>query len=134
MLCGISVVFNLLGDVFALVSISTSAALRAGRCLWAFNRRKPLVTSSIPAAVQRSAIAALRQRFTLRQRLRTVPNFNLSISPLYKERRCLENALPPIVFGSDYLTDAEWGRVEPIVASANSDGRNRTIDVRKNLN
>ena len=28
----------------------------------------------MPAAVQRSAIAALRQRFTLRQTLRTVPH------------------------------------------------------------
>jgi hypothetical protein len=31
----------------------------------AFNRRKPFVASSTPPAVQRSAIAASRQRFTV---------------------------------------------------------------------
>src|SRR5262249_35662169 len=44
-----------------------------GRCLEAFNRRKPLAASIIPAAVQRNAIAAFRHRFTLRQTRRTVP-------------------------------------------------------------
>jgi hypothetical protein len=72
MLCGISVVFSSLGDVFALVSCQRGS-LRPGRYLWAFNRRKPLVASSMPAAVQRSAIAALRQCLTLRQTRRTVP-------------------------------------------------------------
>jgi hypothetical protein len=34
---------------------------------------KPLAASIMPAAVQRNAIAAFRQRFTLRQTRRTVP-------------------------------------------------------------
>src|SRR5438093_13399580 len=59
MLCGGSVVL-------------ASAALRAGSCLYAFNRRKPLAASIMPAAVQRNAIAAFRHRFTLRQTQRTV--------------------------------------------------------------
>src|SRR3954447_2603262 len=42
-------------------------------CLWAFNRRKPLVASCIAAAVQRSAIDASRQRLTLRQTRRMAP-------------------------------------------------------------
>jgi hypothetical protein len=49
------------------------ATLRAGRCLKAFNRRKPLTASIMPAAVQRNAIAAFRHHFTLRQTRRTVP-------------------------------------------------------------
>jgi hypothetical protein len=52
---------------------AANAALSTGRSLFAFNRRKPLVASIMPAAVQRSAITALRQRFTLRLTRRTVP-------------------------------------------------------------
>jgi hypothetical protein len=34
---------------------------------------------------------------------------------------------------SNFLTDAEWGRQKFIIASANSDRRNRTIEVREIL-
>jgi hypothetical protein len=62
---------QLLGDVFALVSCQRGSENR--QVLMSFQSTEALVASSMPAAVQRSAIAALRQRFTLRQTLRTVP-------------------------------------------------------------
>ena len=111
MLCGISVVFNLLGEVFALVSYQRRSESR--QLLMGFQSRKPLLTSSIPAAVQRSAIAALRQRFTLRQTLRTVLNFNVSISISIRERRCLENAFR-WSSAIRLSTDAEWGVYSPL--------------------
>jgi hypothetical protein len=42
-------------------------------CLKAFNRRKPLAASIMPAAVQRNASRRFRHHFTLRQTWRTVP-------------------------------------------------------------
>src|SRR5262249_24720977 len=71
MLCGISVVFNLLGDVFALVSCQRRSENR--QVLMGFQSTEALGRFQHSGAVQRSAIAALRQRFTLRQTLRTVP-------------------------------------------------------------
>src|SRR5215218_7328465 len=49
------------------------AARSAGSWLFAFSLRKPLAASSMAAAVQRSAMEASRQRFTLRQTRRTEP-------------------------------------------------------------
>ena len=71
MLCGVSVVFNSLDDELGLMSCKCSS--ENGQVLVGFNRRKPLAASIMPAAVQRNAIAAFRQRFTLRQTRRTVP-------------------------------------------------------------
>ena len=51
----------------------SSAARSFGSCLYAFSLRKPFLASSIAAAVQRKAIDAERQRFTLRLTRRTVP-------------------------------------------------------------
>src|ERR1700676_942111 len=72
MLCGIGLRFNLLGgDVFGRVSDKGSSED------WeqpvGFQTAKPLAASIMPAAVQRSAMAAFRHRFTLRQTRRTVP-------------------------------------------------------------
>jgi hypothetical protein len=71
MLCGVSVVFNSLGDVLGLVSCKRSS--ENGQVLVGFQSTKPLAASIMPAAVQRNAIAAFRHRFTLRQTWRTVP-------------------------------------------------------------
>src|SRR5438105_8554661 len=71
MLCGVSVVFNSLGDVLGLVSCKRSS--ENGQVLVGFQSTKPLAASIMPAAVQRNAIAAFRHRFTLRQTRRTVP-------------------------------------------------------------
>ena len=46
---------------------ASRAARRIGSCLCAFNRRKPLAASIMPAAVQHKAIRAFRHRLTLRQ-------------------------------------------------------------------
>jgi hypothetical protein len=51
----------------------SSAWRNSGSCWHAFNRRKPLAASCMAAAVQRNAIAASRQRLTLRQTRRMVP-------------------------------------------------------------
>jgi hypothetical protein len=56
-----------------LLACFARAARRAGRCLYAFNRRKPLNASSVAAAAHRRAIKGERQYMTLRQTLRTVP-------------------------------------------------------------
>ena len=69
--CVISVIFNSLGDIFGLIRGERSSENR--RLLVGFNRRNPLAASTMPAAVQRSAMAAYRHRFTLRQTRRTVP-------------------------------------------------------------
>ena len=45
----------------------------AGSCLYAFSFRNPLAASIMPAAVQRSAMLALRQRFTFRETRLSVP-------------------------------------------------------------
>ena len=52
MLCGIGVRFNFVCDEM-LGGMSDEPALRTGRCLQAFNRRKPLLASIMPAAAQR---------------------------------------------------------------------------------
>jgi hypothetical protein len=72
-LCGIGVRFNFICDEM-LGGVSDELALRTGRGLQAFNRRKPLLASIMLAAAQRSAMTALRQRFTLRQTRCTVPS------------------------------------------------------------
>ena len=51
-----------------------SAERSTGSCLCAFNRRNPFAASSIAAPVQRRAIEASRQRFTLRQTRRMRPS------------------------------------------------------------
>jgi hypothetical protein len=53
MLCDISVVFNSFADAFGLMT--ASSALRAGKCLYAFNRANPLAASNTPAVVHSCA-------------------------------------------------------------------------------
>src|SRR3954454_14544804 len=51
---------------------ASRASLSCGNCLYAFTRRKPFLASIMPAAVQRRAIEASRQRFTFRVTWRIV--------------------------------------------------------------
>jgi hypothetical protein len=61
MLCGISFCFNVIRDVM-LVVMSDKRCSEDQELLVAFQSRlKPLAASIMPAAVQRSAIALLRQ-------------------------------------------------------------------------
>src|SRR5262249_37969678 len=71
MLCGISVVFNSLGDVFALVSCQRGSENR--HVLMGFQSMEALGRFQHAGGRPASAIAASRQRFTLRQTRRTVP-------------------------------------------------------------
>jgi hypothetical protein len=71
MLCGISIVFNWLGDVLGLMSCKRNSENR--QVLVGFQSTESFGASNMPAAVQRSAIAAFCHRFTLRQTRRTVP-------------------------------------------------------------
>ena len=70
MLCGVSVVFNWLGDVLGLMSCKRSSENR--QLLVSFKRRKPwLPPHAGRGPAQRHP--AWRHRFTLRQTRRTVP-------------------------------------------------------------
>jgi hypothetical protein len=61
-LCSIGIPFNFICHEM-LGGVSDEPTLRAGKCLQAFNRRKPLLASITLAAAQRSAKRALRQHF-----------------------------------------------------------------------
>jgi hypothetical protein len=82
MLCGIGLRFNLLGgDVFGRVSDKRSSEDREQPV--GFQSAEALAASTMPAAVQRRAIAAFRHHFTLRQTRRTVPiMFSISAARL----------------------------------------------------
>jgi hypothetical protein len=72
MLRGVSVRFNPFRDDVLCV-MCCKRRLENGQLLVRFQTtEKPLAASSMPAAVQRNAIAAFRHRFTLRQTRRTV--------------------------------------------------------------
>jgi hypothetical protein len=72
-----SVVFDWMGGVLGLTSCK-----RSFENMQAFNPRNPLAAFNMPAAVQRSAIAAFCHRLTLRQTRRTVPiMFSIELVP-----------------------------------------------------
>src|SRR3954471_19376053 len=67
---------------------ASRASLSCGNCLYAFNRRKPFLASIMPAAVQRRAIEASRQRFTFRVTWRIVPfMFSMMLVQASERRR-----------------------------------------------
>jgi hypothetical protein len=76
---------QLLGDVFALVSCQRGSENR--QVLMSFQSTEALGCFQHAGGLQRSAIAALRQRFTLRQTLRTVPIMFLIALVQASERR-----------------------------------------------
>src|SRR5262244_2437463 len=71
MLCGVSVVFNSLGDVLGLMRCKCSS--KNGQVLVGFQSTEAFGCLHHAGGVQRNAIAAFRHRFTLRQTRRTVP-------------------------------------------------------------
>ena len=71
--CYAALVTSATGLIAIEMVVSLKGRTQTDNCLCAFNRRKPLLTSIMPAATHHKAIPASRQRLTLRVTRRMVP-------------------------------------------------------------